>query len=174
MNTGFKIYVVGLTVAFLFSCSKSIPPEPSCRVDANHISNRTGAAACVIVLNQNLLVTRIKNEQYNLAIAPANENNAQCNAHQAIWQQTGMNVEVGQVLAIHNDGTWLFSCELNAGFDGTEKIINAPYWSPDDVSYMSFIDPFDYRIEDWHIPDHFIVTRDAFVAEIARQRNQKQ
>ncbi len=156
----------------MFSCAKSPPPEPSCRVDSNYLSNRTGAAACVIVLNQKLFVTATSNKQYNLAVAPTNENNAQCNAHRATWDRTGMNVEVGQVLAIQDDGTWLFSCQLDAGFDGTETRIEAPFWSPDDVVYMSFIDPFDYRIEDWTVPEHFITTRDAYVAEIARQKNQ--
>lgn len=172
-KSGFKLYFCLIFSLSLTSCSEQNFPEPSCRVNANFSSDRTGAAACVVVLNKKLLAIQLKDKSYGLAISNADSNSAQCNAHSAMWLETGLNVEVGPVLAIQKDGTWLFSCETSAGFDGTESPFPAPEWSAKETENLAFIDPFLIRIEDWHIPEHFITSRDAYVLEVSRKENEK-
>jgi hypothetical protein len=171
MNYGLKLTLLLTTSLFIFACSKQNPAEPSCRVNALHASSHQGGGACVVRMNNKLLVTQLTSGLYDLpsAIHIASKgrihDSAQCLAHHAMWRDTGLNVEVQQVVGTQTDGTWLFSCEVNAGFDGTEEPFAAPPWSNDNVEYIAFIDPFNIELQNWANRDHFTVMRDAYVLE---------
>ncbi len=166
MRSGFKIVFICLFVVILAACAENELSEPSCRINNHFASNHQGSAACVVVLSNKLLVLQLQPRAYNLAIAESNRSrSAQCSAHHAMWQQTGLNVEVGEVLGIHANGTWLFACNLNAGFDGTEPPFDAPPWSAKNVEKIAFIDPFLIEQDNWVSPEQFTVTRDAYVAQ---------
>jgi hypothetical protein len=127
-------------------------------------------------MNNKLLVIQLSSGLYDLPSAnftaanltSTNESlvkSAQCLAHQAMWQQTGLNVEVQDVAGAQADGTWLFGCYVNAGFDGTEDPFSAPDWSHSNVENIVFIDPFDIELQNWARRDHFTVVRDAYVLQ---------
>jgi hypothetical protein len=166
MNTGSKFVLFLLISIIGLGCSKKDFPAPSCRVDANYASNHQGAAACVIVMNDKLLAKQFTSGKYNLAHGEASQlRSAQCSAHEAMWEQTGFNVQVQNVVGLYSDGTWLFACQLEAGFDGSEKPFDAPDWSSPDVESIAFIDPFLIEHQHWQEPDRFISVRDAYVAQ---------
>jgi hypothetical protein len=169
MIYGFKITILFCSSLLIFACSEAPPAEPSCRVNAQHISNHQGAAACILRMSNNMLVTQLHSGRFDVPTADTNSSNdgmlksAQCLAHQAMWRDTGLNVEVQRVVGAQTDGTWLFACTVNAGFDGTEAPFEAPNWSKANVENVVFLNPFDIEQDNWDEPEHFTAVRDAFV-----------
>ena len=111
----FSPLVLFIIVVFLQSCMRSEIASPSCRVNAKYASNQQGSGACIIRMNDKLLATQLNSGLYDLPTSDSISSNlapssAQCSAHQELWKQTGLNVEVEKVVGIQKDGTWLFSC----------------------------------------------------------------
>ena len=174
LTYGLKFLVIFVAILLIFACSQEPWPEPSCRVNANYISNHQGAGACVVRLNNRLLAMKLDNSLYDLpssnSISPIS---AQCSAHNTMWQQTGLNVEVENVIGLQADGTWLFGCHLDAGFDGSEAPFKPSHTSRAEVEHIEFVEPFTLDMYDWDKPDQFIVIRDAFVAQGQHQNQLK-
>jgi hypothetical protein len=177
MDYGLKLLSLLLIGLGSIACTQQMPAEPNCRVNASYASSHQGAGACVIRQGNKLLVTQLQSGLYELPSAKSNSTNqemrksAQCLAHHAMWQSTGFNVEVQQVIGSQKDGTWLFECTLNAGFDGSEAPFSPPSWSKPAVKYIAFVDPFDIELQNWAQPDHFTVVRDAFVLQGINQES---
>ncbi|MGB3726647.1 MAG: hypothetical protein WA981_12830 [Glaciecola sp.] len=120
-----------------------------------------------------MLALQMNNTLYDLPISKdISHQSAQCSAHHEMWLQTGLNIEVEDVVGIQTNGTWLFGCKLDAGFDGSEAPFSAPVWSNNNIQHIAFVDPFTLDLHDWQQPDHFIVVRDAFVAQGNYQKAQ--
>lgn len=179
-----KLFFIFIILIGLIGCSDSNFPAPACRIAESqqaHIDafNDSLQAACIIRLNHRLLSIERSNGLYDLAysknislqaldeLANASDSVAidsmQCAAHQAMWQQTGFNVEVGPLVATQKDGSLLYACNLEAGYDGTEDSIEAPPWQVKDVNQLIFIQPFEIELDQWQRPDEFSAMRDAFV-----------
>lgn len=166
MHSGYKICLLFATAIFVQSCSNEEIPAPSCRVNANFVSNQQGQGACIIRLNHKLLATKLDSGLYDLPISDSlSDRSAQCSAHFEMWQQTGLNIEVEKVLGIQENGTWLFGCKLESGFDGTEDPFAPPHWAASHIESIEFIEPFSIEINNWNRPEQFIVVRDGFVAQ---------
>ena len=173
MIYGHKLIIILLLLLGASACTDSELAAPSCRVNANEISSHQGPAACIIVLSNKLLVLELQSGLYDLAIGDINNTSishtamrsAQCVAHEAMWQQTGFNVEVQGVLGAQIDGTWLFACISNSGYDGTEDPFYAPNWSNKKIKSLAFVDPFEIELQNWARRDHFNVVRDAYMLQ---------
>lgn len=164
--SGFKISFIFLFILSLLACTQEPLPEPSCRVNAKYVSNHQGPGACVVRMNDLLLALKLNNGSYDLPISDSiSSQSAQCSAHNEIWQQTGLNIEVEKPLGIQENGTWLFGCKLEAGFDGTEPPFAPTPWANKNIEHIEFVDPFTLDIYNWRNPDQFIVVRDAYVAQ---------
>ncbi|MDT0593395.1 hypothetical protein [Glaciecola petra] len=164
MISGFKISVLLFISLFIVGCSEPNPADPSCRVLPQALSSQTGKGACIIKLNNKLLVTINTDGLYdlaktnNLSIQPA-----QCAAHNSLWLQTGFNAQVQHSVGVQKDGTWLYQCSLRAGYDGNEASFDAPYWSESDIKAVGFIDIFSTNQDQWAYPDELVFIRDAFI-----------
>lgn len=166
------------------ACSDEPYSAPTCRIaksEANNISalEHNSQAACLVKISGRLLIVERSSGLYDLAYSKNiaetyhEDNNdsskdtqrisAQCAAHQAMWLQTGFNVEVGSLLTTQRNGTKLYACDMQAGFDGSERYIDAPPWRPTGVKKMQFVYPFDIELKQWQHPEHFTAMRDAFV-----------
>lgn len=183
MINGCKITIILLLTLFILACSEHKYEQPSCRVNANVASAHQGAGACIITMNKNLMVIQLSSGLYDLPIArsislsseqntASRRTSAQCLAHQAMWQQTGLNVEVQGLVGAQSDGTWLFGCEVNAGFDGTEAPFNTPSWSDRNVVKVAFINPFEIERQNWARSSHFDVMRNAYILQETSQKPQ--
>lgn len=181
-----KLCIIFVLALFLFSCSDTPYPSPHCRIkdgtqiSINHASLQATAAACIVRMNGKLLVLERSSGLYDLAYSQkisssankirSNENintssnTPQCQAHHAMWDYSGFNVLVGELLVNQSNDTHLYACELQAGFDGTEAFIEPAPWHASDVKSLTFIDPFEIEQDQWHSPDHFTAARDGFVA----------
>lgn len=171
MHIRIKFFIILSVSTLISACSEQQFAQPSCRVKTSDTDNHQGAGACIVRINGNLLVNQLDSGLYDLP----NSNNisstseiqmsAQCAAHQSIWEQTGFNVEVQKVVGVQADGTWLFGCKLDAGFDGTEPPFDAPQSSNKQVTSVLFIKPFEIDLHNWARPDHFDIVKDAYVLQ---------
>jgi hypothetical protein len=142
------------------TCRASSPYPSAVNASTTH-----SQAACVVRANGRLLVVQRNSGLYDLAYSEKSSpykmsasntslsttevpstNTAQnllkinqCAAHQAMWQQTGFNVKVGPLLTVQKNGTQLYACQLQAGFDGSEPFVDVPPWQPRDVDKIVFI-----------------------------------
>nr|WP_136250444.1 hypothetical protein [Ningiella ruwaisensis] len=160
---------------FVIACQKQQYAAPACRAAVSSLTYQQ-EAACITRIGKQLLVIKRPSGLYDLpysekismsAEKPDLNISSQCKAHQAMWEQTGLNVEVGKKLSTQKNGTILFACSLPndaAGFDGSETDIPAPPWQPKEVESLEFIYPFDIELNQWQKPDHFTSMRDAYVA----------
>lgn len=164
VKTRFIFFFI-FTCLLNLSCSPTNLAEPHCRVNTKYISNYKGAGACLINLNSKVLSLKTKSDTF---VLPRSYNttsqSAQCAAHNALWQQTGLNAKVEQVLGVTENGTWIFSCQIDSSFTGEEQAFAAPSWSDDSIDTIHFIDPFSVTLKEWHYPDDFVVIRDSFIA----------
>ncbi|MBF7071918.1 hypothetical protein ISG33_00710 [Glaciecola sp. MH2013] len=156
-----------IAIAFcLVACSEVPPPSPTCRVSNAFEGDYQGPSACLIRVQNSLLVLeRASTGLYDLAIGDSLSNeSAQCTAHRQMWENTGFNVEVDQLLSITPDGTHLFKCHLSGGFDAFDVKVEPPDWASSSVAEIHFVNPFDTRTDNWTHPDNLIMYRDGYVA----------
>lgn len=179
-----KLFTIFLMLLLISACAEKHFSAPVCRIAKSERANLVPLlanmqAACVVRMDALLLVIERDNGVYDIAyydnsLAESEHSehdihtleegiSGQCAAHRSMWIQTGFNVEVGALLTTEHDGTQLYSCRLQAGFDGTEGEINVPPWKPKNVAALKFIQPFDIELQQWHRPDNFVEMRDAFV-----------
>lgn len=143
------------------------PAPPTCRIANEFNADYQGPSACVIRVQESLLVLKYSSSgQYDLPYGdPLIDESAQCTAHRATWEQTGINVNVDQLLGITQSGLMLFSCELGGGFTSDDGPIDVPGWSSGDIQQIEFINPFDTRYDSWRQPNNLIMYRDGFVKQ---------
>lgn len=166
MEFSFKYTVLFVLCIAISGCGQKLDVLPSCRVEANSQTSHQGKGACVLVLNDKLMALQNSSDKLQLAQGIASVNtSAQCSAHQAIYRDTGFNVKVGPVLAMQKNGTWLFSCAVNNGFDGSEKPFSPLYSLNTQIKKIVFVDPFETEPNEWENIDNLISTRDAYVRE---------
>lgn len=160
-----KPYLIILSIT-LFGCSPSKPEDPFCRIDPNFIEEHQGPAACIVRIQDSLLViTHARTGGYDLPRGENKDNEtAQCAAHRNTWNKTGLNVEVAQLLSLTAKGEWIFACNISGNFDGSDESIEVPAWADGEVAEINFIDPFVTRNNQWHFADDLIVARDGYVS----------
>jgi hypothetical protein len=65
---------------------------------------------------------------------------AQCTARQAVWETTGLNVEVGKLLFTAPDETQYFECKLTDVFSRQLQGYPVPAWTQRKTSEISLVD----------------------------------
>ncbi len=163
MATKLKFSIILMACLSLTSCLKSQPNPAECRVNQQFLSPHVAGGACIIKINNRLMVMIDRDSKVNIPVQQKIPNkSAQCAAHQSVWQHTGFNVEVGPRLGSLRRDLELFACELDAGFDGSE-IIETPSWTKSPNLKLTFVNPYDYSPYDWINPNDLEKVLDAFV-----------
>jgi hypothetical protein len=144
-----RLFVV-ITI-FLLGCSRDIPADPMCRTSILYTETKPSAAACLIKSNFQLLV--IKNHDDDGWNLPTHKQqkliSPQCTAHQAVWETTGLNVEVGKLLFTAPNQTQYFECKLTDDFSSQLQVFPVPSWAQRKTSKISLINPFDTEQDHW-------------------------
>jgi hypothetical protein len=166
VNSGLKLLLLFFTL-FLVACTQSPPSSPTCRIAKEFNADYQAPSACVIRVQNSLLVIKYySGAPYDLPYGnPISNESAQCTAHRSTWEQTGINVEVDQLLGVTQSGMMLFSCELGGGFTSEDGPIVVPSWSDKEIEQIEFINPFDTRHDAWRQPDNLSMYRAGFVAQ---------
>ncbi|MBT0585314.1 NUDIX hydrolase [Alteromonas oceanisediminis] len=154
-----------LGVVLLGACSESSPANPTCRSSVTSPVPSGALAACVIVDRQHLLTIghRLSGKLDLPGGTGSSEESAACTAHRETFEETGLNVEVTELIGTTDSGLWLFACQPSGGF-GSADPMAVPPWALAEVSSVQWIDPFTLTHNDWRFADQHVVINDAFVA----------
>ncbi len=156
-------FLIVVTI-FVFGCSKNIPADPMCRTDTLYTQTEPSAAACLIKSNVQLLVIKNNDDDgWNLPFdKQQNFISGQCTAHRSVWETTGLNVEVGQLLFTAPDQTQYFECKLTDMFSRQLKVFPVPSWVKHKTSEVSLINPFETEPDQWVDNINLIQLREAY------------
>lgn len=158
-----KICALPLIVLLLGACSKEYIAEPMCRAQKTSTQTPSTPAACLIRIEQKLLAIQTKNEAWHLPVAKHKPTqSAQCNAHHAVWQSTGLNVFVAQKLGETKQKVSIYNCILDSGFDNQTQDIPIPPWASRNISAIKFINPYDTELKQWSDSSDLIFIRQLF------------
>lgn len=153
-----------LCATILAGCKEPHPLSPVCRVDRPQPHIISARAACLVRLDDKLLIlSDERTETFRLpASAPLEQESGQCAAHRVMWEVTGLNVQVGQLLGESDDGTQFFNCTLDASFDEPFTDWPLPDWSPTKDLSLTFKDPFEMTINQWESGQELVKVRRFF------------
>lgn len=135
-----------------------------CRVDSRFEENISANAGCVIKVNNKLLtLTHKVSGKLDIPGGTANgSESAQCTAHRETWEETGFNVEVGELLGSNNNGFRYYACKLSGNFIGDITDFPVPEWTQSEVSAINLNDPYLLTDEQWRFQNRLIKLRDMF------------
>ncbi|MGS2719728.1 hypothetical protein [Paraglaciecola aestuariivivens] len=149
---------------FVFACSRDNPATPMCRTHPNIQYKQASAAACLIKHNGQLLALQNdSSELWHLPQQRLNPNlSGQCNAHQAVWKATGLNVEVGQLLMTDSHQVQYFSCAITDSYAQELTEFSLPAFASRNLTQIALIDPFAIQPQQWSEQSDLIKVRQAF------------
>lgn len=134
-----------------------------CRLSESEIAAPAAAAACIIRLDHKLIAIAATDSGWQLPAAKLQVNQAaQCTAHQAVWQSTGLNVEVAQKLGETKDHIQLYNCILASGFDSKTQSLPVPTWAQHKIVKIEAINPFETTPALWSDNIDLIQIRTSF------------
>lgn len=144
-----RLFIV-ITI-LVMGCSRDIPADPMCRTNVLYTETNPSAASCLIKSNIQLLVVKNNNDDgWNLPTHKKQKLiSAQCTAHQAVWETTGLNVEVGKLLFTAPNQTQYFECKLTDAFSSRLQVFPVPSWAQRNTTHISLINPFDTEQDHW-------------------------
>jgi hypothetical protein len=160
----FRLVIITFSGLMLSSCAKERLADPMCRIAPTFLPAPAAPAACFIKLDTKLLVIKIQNDNgWQLPSGGINmQQSAQCTAHQAVWQNTGLNVEVGQLLAIEPDNMHIYACALSNGFENLTQALPVPEWAQRKVDYINVINPNLTTSSQWSEKSDLILLTELF------------
>lgn len=139
-------------------------PGPPCRLAPGQDEQRAGNAGCLVRVGERMLVLQHRWGGY-LGIpggrGRAGES-AQCTAHRETWEETGLDVEVGQLLMGFVNGFSVFACR------STEPVprdadIPLPDHATNEISGVLLRHPDDIDADDWRFPSQWGTIRALFL-----------
>ena len=134
----------------LQGCTKERTAEPMCRTSEAETPAPAAAAACIIRLDNKLIAIASADSGWQLPTEKSQANqSAQCTAHQAVWQSTGLNVEVAQKLGETSNNMQIYNCLLTSGFDSQTQSLPVPTWAQHKITKIEIINPFETTHAQW-------------------------
>ncbi|MDC8829964.1 NUDIX hydrolase [Alteromonas gilva] len=128
-------------------------------------SSMVSEAACLIRTHDTVLMVRHRSSAL-LALpsgAVTLQESPRCGAHRAVWEKTGLNVEVGRLLTHTDSGNPVFHCRSEVSLADLPARFEAPHWASSKITRIERVSPFELNQAQLHEPDTFIPVRDAFV-----------
>lgn len=144
-----------------------VPTVPACRVDVKHVEVSRGNAGCLLVAGDRLLVIRHR-KGGKLGIpggrAEGSES-AQCTAHRETWEETGLDVAVGSLLQVFDNGFRLYVCQAA---EGTKtEAMPVPPQGLEEVTHIEWRSAAELVDADWRFPE-YLGRMKALIREMAR------
>lgn len=139
-----------------------INPEkaPKCSVNPKRVlATVRGNAGCLIQIDGKAITARHKpTGTWNLPGGTQEPGeSAQCTAHRETWEETGLDVWVGELLRKFENGFYLFACEPKTPLP--TQGIRLPEWSRTEVTEIKLLDPHTIKPEEYRFPDQLEIVR---------------
>lgn len=138
---------------------------PKCQVDPKSVSQLKGNAGCLIKIQDKMLMVRdLKSQKLSPPGGkPETDQTAQCTAHHETWEETGLNVKVGRLLANFNQHFLLFACKpVNAAKLQAVNRLKVPSRVAHAIQELLLLNPSLLKPEDWRFPKQLPVIQKAF------------
>lgn len=92
--------------------------------------------------------------QYNLpAGTHDSDESAQCTAHRETWEETGINIQVGKLLHVFDNGFRLYSCQPVDHIPGPGNTLKIPMQGQQEITEALWIKPEDIESSQWRYPE---------------------
>ncbi|WP_414829767.1 NUDIX hydrolase [Alteromonas sp. H39] len=160
----FRLSVI-FAVLTIMGCSSDAPAPPMCRTASDYSGNEENAA-CLIRAGDKLLLIRHRLSG-KLDMPGGGKQDGEslaCAAHRETWEETGVNVLVGEPLGRTPNGMLLFACHEQANVGALPDTFNPPDWADLEVISLHQVNPFELDHDDLRFASDLIPLRDGFVA----------
>lgn len=139
--------------AILAACTQL----PDCRVNPEFAEQAQANAGCLVRDGDYLLAVEQKDGRLSF---PGGQNEdgetAQCTAHRETWEETGLAVEVGQLLHVFDNGFRLYACQpVDAGIRAGHAL--APSWwvAWREIEAVHWLNPDSIEATGWRYPQQW-------------------
>lgn len=134
-------------LGLLLLCSGCSLLRPACDAQAQLEPATSGGAACVVIVDQRLLV--IRHRPTGRLDLPGGRSksgeSARCTAQRETWEETGLDVQVGEALGGRRD---LFRCTpLQPVSPASDPPLR--WWSAVEASAVLWVDPRSVQDSQW-------------------------
>ncbi len=162
MRTQWIVYTLGISIAALLSACQpqsstysaitSQPITPDCRFIDKHLVTQQANAGCLLVQAHKLLMVRSRlTGKYSLPGGTAERGEqASCTAHRETWEETGLDIMVGQQLHHFDNGFRLFACYIDkpasTAYDQLSAIDSG------EINAVQWLDPVELSTDLWRFP----------------------
>ncbi len=156
----------------LFGCTE-VPAPPACRtIDSHPQQHKT--LACVIKADAETLLWQNASGLLELPVAKASGSETeQCTLHREVFQQTGINVEVGKLLLTTKSNMGVYACTQHAGIEGISAPFPTPAWANESLQWVKR-DAYHLSIKDMQNRDHLIPLRDGLSVLFRQSQTDKE
>jgi phosphatase NudJ len=136
----------GISACLIVACA----PTPACRSGDSPAPKLIGNAGCLLQSGPQVLL--IEHRVGGGLGLPGGTSvpgeTAACTAHRETWEETGLDVQVGELLAQLENGFFVFGCKTD------EPLAQAlPWRSRIEVKGLRWVDPALTDPGDWRFPD---------------------
>lgn len=146
--------VAGFLLVLLASAVADAAERPPCPVDSAASGEAPANAGCLVRIGERMLVIRhLRGGKLGIPGGRAEaEETPACTAHRETWEETGLDVRVGPLLRVLENGFRIFACEAPSG---TEALpIAPPPQARNEVTAIEWrradeLDPADWRFPTW-------------------------
>ena len=137
-------------------CTVEAPP---CRVDPDRVDDRRVNSMCIVRSGERVLaiVHRFSGKLDLPGGRREGDETGQCTAHRELWEETGLDATVGQLL-IERNSTGMFECSLPANIDAARDIA-VPLWANIEVADIEWVDASEQEPGDWRFPEELETLR---------------
>lgn len=139
--------IILIVILGLASCTRQVPPctyleQPQ----------QAASAGCFAMKDGDVLVVENLQGLVNLPGGSSKEGEAaRCTAHRETWEETGLNLEVGELLMVMDTGFHLYHC----GFTADSGTIDPPPRLEIRRAYL--LSPAAFKDQEWRFPGDEIV-----------------
>jgi len=135
------------SLLLLSACQESHTPAPQCNFEPPALDGAN--AGCLVMQDHAILMIQHQTRLWGLPGGTHETGeSAQCTAHRETWEETGVEVKVGKLLRVFDNGFHLFRCQISS----TTQLNQAQIQDAGEVNVTDWIESKDFDNYKWRFP----------------------